>query len=324
MKIKGMHNSPLISVLMPAFNAAEYIGDAIRSILSQSFTNFEFIIINDGSSDQTRSIIESFNDKRIRLHNQQNLGIAKALNVGLALARTDLIARFDADDIALPDRLQKQWQAFEQDAELVVAGSAVDYIDEAGQHVFTWNPPASAHHSILGLQKTVCPFIHSSVMFRKDPILDMGGYNEHAHSFEDHLLWLQVRNRGRLLNTTEPLIKVRLNANSITIDERWRPARFRKIKNDVLNRGHITSVEGNKIKKIIERQDRKQFKHGAYYALLGKKYLWNNYHPEKARLNFRKAITYNPFYAMGYGLFAATFLPKKIISAFYKSYKTVQ
>ena len=257
-----MLRRPEISVLMPAYNAEKYIASAIDSILSQSFSNFEFIIINDGSTDRTKEIIQSYKDPRILLHNQPNSGIAKALNVGLSLATTDLIARFDADDIALPHRLALQYKTFKEDSLLLVVGSSVNYIDEEGNEVFEWKPPAFSDRDIKSLPKTICPFIHSSVMYKKDPILDMYGYNEHAHSFEDHLLWMQVMSKGRVLNIREPLIKVRLNANTITIDERWRPAAFRKIKSTAVNRGTITSEEGNKLKSIINLQDKKKWKAG--------------------------------------------------------------
>jgi glycosyltransferase involved in cell wall biosynthesis len=320
----NMHSTPEISVLMPAFNAEKYIGKAIESILCQSFSNFEFIIINDGSTDRTKEIIQSYNDPRIILFNQDNLGIAKALNLGLAIASADLVARFDADDIALPNRLELQYKAFAEDKLLVVVGSSVNYIDEEGNEVFEWEPPAFTDKEIKTLANTVCPFIHSSVMYKKEPILDLYGYNEHAHSFEDHLLWVQVLSKGKVFNLKQPLIKVRLNANSITIDERWRPAVFRKIKKTALSRGNITEAEGKVIKRIIDQQDKRKWKQGAYFALLGKKYLWNNYQPEKARRNFRKAIAHNPFYTTGYGLLAASFLPQNFIKAFYKSYKVIQ
>src|SRR5436190_24284433 len=99
---------PRISVLMPAFNAGKYIGEAISSVLKQTFTDFELLVINDGSTDDTEKVICSFTDQRIKLINQTNKGIAAALNKGLAEAKAPLIARFDADDICLPQRLAVQ------------------------------------------------------------------------------------------------------------------------------------------------------------------------------------------------------------------------
>ena len=125
--------------------------------------------------------------------------------------------------------------------------------------------------------------------------MENGGYNPNAHSFEDHLLWVQLMSKGKMLNMHEPLIKVRLNANSITIDERWRPDKFRKIKSNVLHNGKINEVQGAELKAIIKKQNRLNWKNGAYYALLGKKYLWNNYQPRMARTNLIKSIRFNPF-----------------------------
>src|SRR5580692_1553381 len=102
-------DSPKVTVLMPAYNAGKYIGEAITSVLEQSFTDFELLIINDGSTDNTEKIIRSFKDSRIVLINQDNKGIAAALNAGLNMARANYIARFDADDICYPDRLKIQY-----------------------------------------------------------------------------------------------------------------------------------------------------------------------------------------------------------------------
>src|SRR4051812_44490454 len=101
---------PKVTVLMPAYNADKYIEDGISSVLSQTFTNFELLIINDGSTDNTLKVIESIRDKRIVVISQENKGVSAALNLGLAHARAPYIARFDADDICLPNRLKVQYE----------------------------------------------------------------------------------------------------------------------------------------------------------------------------------------------------------------------
>src|SRR4030088_1747169 len=120
---------PKITVLMPVYNAGKYIRDAIDSVLSQTFSDFELLIINDGSTDDAEKIIESFNDPRISVINQSNKGIAIALNTGLQLARAPYIARFDADDICYEDRLKVQYRFITANPEYIIAGSAADYID---------------------------------------------------------------------------------------------------------------------------------------------------------------------------------------------------
>jgi glycosyltransferase involved in cell wall biosynthesis len=314
--------NPAISVIMPAYNAGKFIGEAIQSVLEQSFMDFEFIIINDGSTDDTPVIIRSFDDPRIRLINQDNKGIAEALNLGLAAARADIIARFDADDICYPWRLEVQYAFLKHNPGYILAGGAADYIDQHNNHVFTWLPQAMSNTEISKIYKNACPFIHSGVMYRKDAVVAAGGYNPHAHSFEDHFLWVKLLNKGwRAANLPTPLIQVRLNPESVTIDEKWRGRKFRKLKYNSLKKGKITETEGNAIREILNKQDNDTMREGAYYALLGKKYLWNNYQPAKARESFRKVISMRPFHLTGYGLFVLSYLSESFISRIYKTMK---
>src|SRR4051812_11342889 len=171
-----MPGKPKISVLMTAWNAERFIGEAIESVLNQTFTDFEFLIINDGSSDRTGEIIRSYRDERIRLVEQDNKGIAASLNLGLHLAKADLVARFDADDVCYPERLQQQYQFISNNTEYSVIGSAADYVDEAGEFVFRYCPPARTNEDIRRIKSSICPFIHSTVLYRKDFILKHEGY----------------------------------------------------------------------------------------------------------------------------------------------------
>jgi glycosyltransferase involved in cell wall biosynthesis len=318
-----MNQAPEITVLMPAFNAGSYIADAIRSVLAQSFTNFELLIIDDGSTDNTAAIINSFTDPRIRLYCQPNGGVACALNRGLSLAKAPLVARFDADDLCHPLRLERQRQLLQAQPELLVAGSAVEYVDAETSPVFTWHPPAYNYDEIKELVPRVCPFIHSSVIYRRDAVLAAGGYPEAAHTFEDHLLWTRLLPRGAGCNMPQALVQVRLNIQSVTIDERWRPRAFRRMKSKALRSGSISTEDGLRLQEIIRRQSQPSVKEGAYHALLGKKYLWNNYDPEKARASLLRALACNPFYTAGYGLLAASYLPSAWIRKGYNTFKSL-
>lgn len=315
-----MHNIKL-SVIMPAFNVERFIAEAIHSVLNQSFKDFELIIINDGSSDNTENCIKEFKDPRIILINQSNRGIAYAINKGLSIARSELIIRFDADDICYPHRFVKQYQFMLEHPEYVIAGSSADYIDEKGEFVFTHERLPYSNEQIKARYKTVCPFIHSSVTYRKQSVIDCGGYNEHAHSFEDHLLWQEVLKKGKAKNFAEPLIQVRLNPESITIDEQWRPKSFHLIKKKVLQQNFISETEGAVLLRIIREQNNKHLKEGAYYALLAKKFLWNNHQPEKARANLIKVMALNKFHLKTYLFYALSFLPAQMLEQGYKLLK---
>ena len=308
---------PLMTVLMPAYNAEKYIAEAIVSILNQTFTDFELLIINDGSTDNTKKLIERFTDERIRLINQTNQGISAALNIGLLNAKAGIIARFDADDICYPERLEKQYIFLAQHRDYVLAGSDAEYIDENGEFVFESVLAGYTDEEIRNLPYTVCPFYHPTVAYRKDAIIEAGMYDVNAHSFEDHLLWRRVIQLGKVHNIKECLIKYRYNPDSITIDERWRTKRFREIKSEALQKAAITEKNGIELLCILKKQNNKKIKVGAYYLLLGKKYLWNNYQPEKARSNLRKAIVNNPARLDSYVIMLLSFSPKSFINWLY-------
>jgi glycosyltransferase involved in cell wall biosynthesis len=310
-----------ISILMPAYNVSNFIGDAIASILHQSFKDFEFIIINDGSTDDTEKIIRSFSDERVVLVNQDNKGIAYSLNKGLEIARADYIVRFDADDICYPHRLAKQFHFMSENPDYAIAGSSADYIDEQADFVFTNYPFAYSDEEIKAALKKRCPFIHSSVIYRKEAVTRNGGYNEHAHSFEDHLLWQAVLREGKGINFHEPLIQVRLNPESITIDEQWRPKTFHLIKNRVIEKSSITAEQGEELLQIIQLQNNRQLKESAYHSLLAKKFLWNNYQPQKARKNLSKVISQNKLHWKSYCFYALSFLPRLVLQRGYKLLK---
>jgi glycosyltransferase involved in cell wall biosynthesis len=307
-------NNPKVTVLMPAYNADKYIGEAIASVLEQSFTDFELLIINDGSTDKTEKIIRSFKDPRIVLISQENKGVSAALNLGLSHARANYIARFDADDICLPNRLKVQYDFITTYPEYTIIGSAVEYMDADGHYIFTHHPEGHLNEEIQQLKYTICPFIHSSVFYKKDAVVNNGGYNEHAYTYEDHFLWVNILKNEKACNLSQALIKVRLNPESITIDERWRTRKFRSIKYATLKNKNITEAEGNELYQIGGKQYSPKIKQGAYYALCGKKFLLNNYQPEKARLNMMRAISLHPFRLDNYLIYTVSYLPERFIT----------
>jgi glycosyltransferase involved in cell wall biosynthesis len=307
-----------ITVLMPAYNAGKYIREAIESVLAQTHDDFELLIINDGSTDDTVSVVFSFNDPRIVLVNKDHHGIAEALNTGLRLADTYYIARFDADDICMPDRLEKQFNFLEDHPDYVLVGSDAEYILENGDFLFSFKCIAHSNEEAQQNLYVYCPFIHSSVMYKRYEVIKAGGYNAHAHHFEDYLLWTSLAKMGKLQNLREPLLKVRFNPASVTIDERWRGERFRQLKRQATTRGAITEEEGNELLAIIKRQDIGKMKEGAYHALCGKKFLADNYQPTKARGHVRMAIRVKPFRLDNYLLYAVSYLPEPFIAWLHK------
>ncbi len=320
-----MSNSiPKVTVLMPVYNVAAYIQVAIESVLAQTFVDFELLIINDGSTDDTGNIISRFDDNRIRLINQPHVGIAAALNIGLLNARASLIARFDGDDVCFSYRLNVQYRFMTENPDYILIGSDADYIDKNGEHLFCYQNMGHTHEDIFANITLACPFIHASVMYVKSIALELGGYDMRAHTFEDYFLWTRFISKGKVCNLKEPLIAVRLNPESVTVDEKLRGKRFAILKKEMLfGNGLITEAQEQELLSILQKQDFVRFKNYSYNILVAKKYLWNNYQPAKARKSVWQAISLKPFQTTGYGLFLLSCIPKRLISKLYKRYKPV-
>lgn len=310
--------STKVTVLMPAYNAEKYIADAIKSVLQQSYSDFRLLIVDDGSSDQTQKIIHSFSDKRIQLIYQSHQGIAVALNKGLAESDSMYIARFDADDICLPNRLERQVDFLDHQPDYVIVGSDAEYISENAEHLFNFYCTGYSNEEIREKIHQDCPFIHSAVMYRRDAVEKAGGYSVHAHNFEDYLLWMQLMKLGKFHNLSQQLIKVRFNPSSVTIDERWRGRNFRKLKRRIIQKGSITEKEGSYLLARINSQNTDQIKEGAYHALCGKKFLLDNQLPKKARIHFSKAISIYPYRLDNYAFFILSFFPRSFIHWLYQ------
>ena len=191
-----MDLSPVVSVLMPVYNGSKYLSDAVDSILTQTYTNFEFLIIDDMSIDNSFEILKSYNDDRIRLiKNEKNIGLSASLNKGLNLALGKYIARMDQDDISLPNRLEKQIEYFKEHNDICVLGSWFKVIsgDDPYQikKEYRW-PDDPETCAFLLYYFGNSPIGHPCVMFKKNEIKRLGGYNVKYQIANDLELWLKV------------------------------------------------------------------------------------------------------------------------------------
>lgn len=209
---------PTISVLMPVYNAERYVAEAVESILAQTFADFEFIITDDGSTDGSHSILERYakQDSRIRLISRPNTGYVVALNEMLALARSEFIARMDADDISLSERFARQIAFFEAHEECVALGSGYLVMDPDGQPLS--EPDVLETHEeidaalLAGLRGVLA---HPSTMFRGRALLQVGGYRSEFEPCEDRDLFLRLAEVGRLANLKEALLSYRMHSASV-------------------------------------------------------------------------------------------------------------
>ena len=212
-----MPDNPLVSVIMPAYNASRYVGDAVESVLAQTYRNFEYIIIDDGSTDGTTQILQrlAHKDPRIRLVSRPNTGYAVALNEALGLAQGPFIARMDADDICLPERFQKEVDYLNAHPECVLVGTRVMLIDPDGAPLWEMEG-IEIEHDQIEKQLLVCGWsiVHPAVMMRRDVVDRIGGYKPEFVPVEDHDLFLRLAEVGKLANLPEVLFKYRKHSAS--------------------------------------------------------------------------------------------------------------
>jgi hypothetical protein len=208
-------SNPRITVLMTVYNGMPYIGAAVESILSQTFTDFEFLIINDGSLDDSMAAVAKYPDDRIRVvENPENIGQTRSLNHGLQLARGELIARLDQDDIALPERLEKQVAFADANPQVAALGTAATIIDEEGSEIGS-APALTSERTLKWSLLFHNTLFHPSVMFRRSIVLDeYGGYDENIVICQDFDLWSRIAEHHALGNLPEPLIANRYYPDS--------------------------------------------------------------------------------------------------------------
>lgn len=204
--------NPTISVLLPAYNSEKYIGEAVESILNQTFTDFELIVLDDASTDRTPDILAEYalKDTRIRVvRNESNLRIAASLNRGITLASGKYIARMDADDAAVPERFEKQFELMEKNPDIAVCGSWVS-VYETGEE---WRPPSDSD-SIKAKLFFESYLYHPAVMIRKDVLVSYaGGYRPDMPPAEDYDLWvrLAVHPEVKFANVPQVLLRYRMH-----------------------------------------------------------------------------------------------------------------
>lgn len=224
-----MEKNILISVVIPVYNSESYINYAINSILNQTYQYFELIIINDGSTDNSVAIIESFKDDRIKIiNNKNNRGVAIVGNQGISKAKGKYIARLDADDIAHPKRLETQLQFLEKHTDVVILGSQAQILNTNKMLKQQLKVPIQS--SILPIYSLFyCPFIQPSVMVRTDIIKEFY-YDNHFVSAEDYELWTRILKKYKGSNLSESLIQYRIhNTNFSNVQKEKQVESVRKI-----------------------------------------------------------------------------------------------
>ncbi len=201
---------------MSVYNGEEFLAPALESVLNQSFRGFEFIIIDDGSTDRSAEIVKGYKDPRILLVRQENQGLAVALNRGIELATGEYVARQDADDISHPERFATQVRFLDAHPEIAVLGTGALLIDPQGRPFSSFRTFTRHERMVAELLRGACPLMHGSVMARREALLAAGGYNAAFIDAQDVELWLRMSGRYRLGNLSDILYQQRKHDQSMT------------------------------------------------------------------------------------------------------------
>lgn len=234
-----------IGVLMPVYNAAPFLEEAIDSILNQTYKEFDFYIINDGSIDNSEAIIESYQDDRINyLKNDTNRGLVYTLNRGLNEIRNEFVVRMDSDDIAMPQRFELQIKYMDANPEVMASGTQIQYFGQSdAQPIFPLT-----HNELKAKLILAHGIVHPTAIYRKEFIDENKiRYEEEFYFIEDYNFWLKVSKSGRLGNISDVLLKYRWEGQNVTA-KNWhtREGRYKLIYQDILRELEIEPTEINK------------------------------------------------------------------------------
>ena len=289
---------PQISVVMSVYNGEKYLHEAIDSILDQTSTDFEFIIIDDGSTDDSAEIINLYSDNRIKLIQQENKGLAAALNEGIKIAKGKYIARMDADDISEPDRFDVQFQYMEENPRCVVVGSLSNIISKDGD--FLYLEERSTDKSEL--KKTLpndTPFAHGSGFMRASALHSVGGYKEQMRFSQDVLLWIDLAELGDFAIIPRPFYNFRITPFS----NQRKSKKYIKIQRSVVNeyfRYRTLNMEKLALLPTLGGGLTVKQKMTKYYLGMGVIYLSKQFCKPMARSNLIKALEYDMFNIKAY------------------------
>jgi glycosyltransferase involved in cell wall biosynthesis len=213
-----MAKAPTVSVVMPAYNTAKYLKNAIESVLQQTFADFEFIIVDDCSTDGTGAIADEYakGDSRVVvLHNEKNIGVTRSRNRGLDAAKGEFIAKMDADDMSYPQRFEKQVAYLRSNPNICMVSTSYERIDETGAVIgpIVLNFGKDELRKMMIAENYVC---HGTVMYRREPVMRLGKYREKILISEDYDLWLRMIEKYEIAQIPDILYKFRISEGSLS------------------------------------------------------------------------------------------------------------
>jgi glycosyltransferase involved in cell wall biosynthesis len=296
-------SQPKVAVVMPVFNGETYLRAAIESILGQSFEDFELVVVDDGSTDGSPSIIKSYKDSRLRNYRQSNTGLALALNKGINLSRGAYIARMDADDISARTRLEVQYRFLQDHPAVGLAGTWIWVIDQNGKRLAEKKEPTTPEEIRREMMTYNC-FNHGSVMFRKSVFEQAGGYSNvypESQPVEDYALWLRILKYCDGANIPEYLYFWRQHTGSVSSLEKKK----QQEQSFIVSQAHITT-------RIAELEnDKNKRKELAYCFYRMGVLLYRRGLTKESKKYLLKSLRANPFVALkAYGYLGSSVIGK--------------
>jgi glycosyltransferase involved in cell wall biosynthesis len=316
--------SPLVSIVMPVYNAQTFLGEAIESVLAQTFGDFEFVIVDDGSTDHSLALIEHYaaNDGRIRWFSRPNTGIVGSLNDGIQAARGELLARMDADDWSLPKRLETQVQFMQEHRDCVVVGTSLLVTDPIGAPIYidhAETDPVKIGRDLL--EFSGLGIGHPTVVMRRDAVIQVGGYRSEYQWSEDRDLWFRLEDVGRLANVSDVLYKYRYHLGSICHQRHLQQhqLKIRLVKETCRRRGIPlpTIVEEWELQNPIERTVLDHYQRWCELAMHA-----GNWHT--ARKYALKAFRSEPRRRAGWWLLCESLMGQRATSYLKRTYRRVR
>ncbi len=306
---------PKVTVLMSVYNGEKYLREAINSILNQTFKDFEFLIINDGSTDRTAEILQSYQDSRIKItNNEKNIGLTKSLNKGLKMAKSEYIARMDADDRSFPKRLGEEVELLDTNPKVGLVGTCYEITDEDDKSFGIAKCPITDKEIRRRLLEGNA-FGHGSVMFRRECIDNIGSYRPEFRYGQDFDLFLRISEKYGVANISEPLYKFRISLNSL--QKKVEQDRYASLARELakqrmrLGKDKLQIGDRREIDEVLKEMhsiswiERRKVTAQTYY-FWGTRLFYERDH-ERARRWITKALFYNPFSIDAWRLLAFTF-----------------
>lgn len=322
---------PKVSVIMSVYNGEEYLREAIDSILNQTFEDFEFIIVDDGSTDRIADILASYRDPRIKVINQKHLGIAHAKNKAVKASSGEYIAIMDADDISLPERLEVEASFLNHNRDIGIVSCSNYFVDEYGKTILT----RSALIGYVLIQKKLLEDMcvnHCSAMIRRKVFKEVGGYRRAFKCSLDYDLFLRIAEVSKIENIKEPLHKYRIRIDSISVAKKVEQDAYAELARRLARerrqcgKDRLEDLNEKKLKAILKgislEIKKKNNLHDMYYYWAERFYLRDNY--KNAFRYLCRSILYRPFNKEGVSLFLKTCIHLMISQRIIDKLKTIK